>query len=132
MRGVFRIKKSGEKAEVLAQAFQIRTQRGRVAVAKAGFGVGRIALIELFGLGRFKVLRHATARYSGWANQRVVVGSAISCSARRLRARATTSSGNRCAYLTTKYSPVNSGRPASTRSLNPLVSILPRAHSMSD
>src|SRR5450759_3385906 len=52
------------------------------------------------------------------------------CFKRRSRASVTTSSGKRSAYLVTRYSPVNSGSPASTRKINPFVSTLPRVHSI--
>ena len=59
-------------------------------------------------------------------------GNEIPCFWSRSWASLTTSSGNRLAYLATRYSPVYSGIPFSTNSTNPLVSTLPRVHSISD
>src|SRR5438874_4900327 len=51
---------------------------------------------------------------------------------RRFRASFTISAEKRSANLVTRYSPVNSGRPAATSNAKPFVSVLPRVHSIKE
>lgn len=59
-------------------------------------------------------------------------GKGTSCSFSRSRANSTTPSGKRDACLATMYSAVCSGKPSSTRALNPFVSVEPSVHSIRD